>query len=301
MAKTSYLNLVNRILRRINQATISVVTAATGQALIIANLINEAQLQLFSEEDWYSLFSNRVFKTVTYTASTIAFVDSDPDTITDSANGFGSFESGSMILVSGSASNDGVYEVTTAAAGTLTLDSTETVTTEAASESITITAFTYSVASDWGRTINLIDMTNNHVLTEDVTRSFDRQDPDFGTTNTPYYFAIEGDWYRLFWIPAGTYTIREHYLKIPATLSANSDTSDLPIECENVIIYWAYYQILQYMNKFDLSDRARMDYERLLGRARVSNKRKISVARRFKPHGRGRLPVVSLPPEYGHY
>ena len=50
--------------------------------------------------------------TVTYTA---------PDTISDSANGFGSFAAGDIIEIEGSTSNDGVYEVDTAAAGVLTL------------------------------------------------------------------------------------------------------------------------------------------------------------------------------------
>ena len=77
-----------------------------------------------------------------YTAATIAFVNSNPDTITDSANGFvtAGFAKGQTITVSGSASNNGTYLVTTVAAGTLTLASKETLVVEGAGASVTIKA-----------------------------------------------------------------------------------------------------------------------------------------------------------------
>jgi hypothetical protein len=58
-----------------------------------------------------------------YSAATISFATR---TITDSANGFGSFVAGDIIEISGSTSNDrmGAY-VTTAAAGSLVIDTTE--------------------------------------------------------------------------------------------------------------------------------------------------------------------------------
>lgn len=72
---------------------------------------------------------------------TFAFTNTDPDTITDSDSGFvtAGFEAGHDILVEGSESNDGEYSVSTVAAGTLTLDSAEELTTEAAGENVTIT------------------------------------------------------------------------------------------------------------------------------------------------------------------
>jgi hypothetical protein len=72
---------------------------------------------------------------------TIAFNNLDPDTITDSNDGFvtAGFEAGHDILVEGSESNDGEYEIDTVAAGTLTLASIEELTTEAAGENVTIT------------------------------------------------------------------------------------------------------------------------------------------------------------------
>jgi len=73
--------------------------------------------------------------------TTIAFVDGggSSDTITDSGSGFvtAGFESTDKIRVIGSASNDGDYQLTAAAAGTLTM-ATGTLTAETASESVTI-------------------------------------------------------------------------------------------------------------------------------------------------------------------
>ena len=53
----------------------------------------------------------------------IAFVDGggSSDTITDTASGFGSFGASDKIRVIGSASNDGDYQLTNAASGTLTV------------------------------------------------------------------------------------------------------------------------------------------------------------------------------------
>ncbi len=298
MAKTSFLDLTNRILRRINQSTIADVTAATGHALIITNLINEAQIQLFAEDDWYSMYATRIFKTTVYTASTISFADANPDTINDSANGFGDLEAGSMVFVSGSTSNDGTYEVTTAAAGALTLDSTEQLTVEAAGEEITITAITYSVPSDHGRTISLSDTTNNQVMIEDITRILDENDPNMNETGTSRYFAIEAGFYRFSRIPAGVYTIRERYWKQPTTMTANANTSDLPIELENCIIWWAWYNILEYLNKFDQSDRIRIEYNRMLKKAKDSNQNKINT---MNVMGGQRLDLglARLPHRYG--
>ena len=76
---------------------------------------------------------------VFYSASTIAFVDGggSPDTITDSANGFGDFGATDKIRVIGSSSNDGDYTLTAQATGTLTV-ATGSFTAETAGESVTI-------------------------------------------------------------------------------------------------------------------------------------------------------------------
>ncbi len=78
----------------------------------------------------------------TINADTIAFNDANPDTITDSGAGFGSFTSGKSVKVEGSPKNDGIYLVTTAAAGTLTLDAAEKLVAESVGATITITELT---------------------------------------------------------------------------------------------------------------------------------------------------------------
>jgi hypothetical protein len=76
--------------------------------------------------------------------TTLAFVDSNPDTITDSGNGFvtSGFKAGDLITVSGSTSNDGNYTIDTGgvAAGTLTLIGGDSLTAEAAGDDVTIFA-----------------------------------------------------------------------------------------------------------------------------------------------------------------
>ena len=93
-------------------------------------------ISLVADQAGYSLAS-------TITAATLAFVDSDPDTITDSGSAFvtNQFRAGMTIEVSGAgeSGNNTTFTIESVAAGTLTLDSADSVTTEAASNSITIT------------------------------------------------------------------------------------------------------------------------------------------------------------------
>lgn len=72
-------------------------------------------------------------------AATVAFVVASRH-ITDSANGFlnAGIEVGDTITVKGSASNDGVYTVSTIAAGTITLITGTVLVTENAGQTITI-------------------------------------------------------------------------------------------------------------------------------------------------------------------
>jgi len=90
-------------------------------------------------------YVNNYFKdpNIAISVSTIAFVDSDPDTITDSGSGFVTalFADGMDIIVENSVYNDGVYEIDTVAAGILTLVSTDELIAElvTASAGVTIT------------------------------------------------------------------------------------------------------------------------------------------------------------------
>lgn len=91
----------------------------------------------------WEVSASRYFQTgAIISAQTIAFVDSNPDTITDSGNGFltAGFKAGGRINVSGAANagNNGSKTIDTAAAGTLTLISTDTLTAEGVGASVTI-------------------------------------------------------------------------------------------------------------------------------------------------------------------
>lgn len=95
------------------------------------------------------------YKKATITADTIAFVDSDPDTITDSGDGFvtAGFEAGDYITVTGAGeagNNDTWGPLATAVAGTLTLPGGDTLTAEIAGETVTIVEASPGTASIGG-------------------------------------------------------------------------------------------------------------------------------------------------------
>jgi hypothetical protein len=297
-AKRTYLELINKVLKRISQSVVTEIPTI-GHASIVAELINEGQNYLYTESGWHSLYTTRMWKTYQYTASTVSF-DSG-GTINDSADGLGTFTPGCMVHVTGSDGNSRVFQVDTVAVGTLTLTSDEVVTTEAAGSAITITQVTYATATDLGRCLSLQDETNNTFLGEDVIREFDMASPQQNTTGSPIAFAIDGDFYRLYPVPGGVYTLREHYIKTPTALSATTDTSELPIECENVLIHYAYYQMLEYLQRYDAADRERMEYARQLGRAKASNDKIIRYQHRFsavKTNASG-IAAPRFPSSYG--
>ena len=134
---------------------------------------------------------------------------------------------------------------------------------------------------DFGRGISLSDESNNRVLIEVTGKSLDIQDPDSSLSGVPTYYSLEGSNYRLKPIPASVLTIRDNYYKIPTILSTSSQTSDLPIECENCLIYSAWYMILEYQQKFEMADRIKTDYNRAIKLAKSANRRVISKMFRF--------------------
>lgn len=228
MAKLTYLQLINRVLKRDGKSQISDVTLATGQAAIISELINEVQNVLFGEADWCSLYATRTFATVASTAE-------------------------------------------------------------------------YSLASDFGRGIDMINVTSNWVMLEEFMRQLDLNDPDADTLGPPRFFTIQGDNYRLYNIPDGVYTIRERYWKVPTTLSANTDTSDLPIECENCIIYYTLGNIKVNSNNSFQTSTHFQNYARNLKRAMAQNDRKINKLNVIRPHTVSAFPITppQFPPQYG--
>lgn len=91
------------------------------------------------------------------TDDTIAFVDSDPDTITDSLSRFakGGFIAGQNVTVVDSDDNDGTYLVASVITSTLILDAGEALVAESAGAYLTIGSvdFTFSPLVDKGYAI----------------------------------------------------------------------------------------------------------------------------------------------------
>jgi len=140
----------------------------------------------------------------------------------------------------------------------------------------------YAIPSDFGRNINLINTTSNWLLQEDFIRSIDASDPDADTTGAPRWYTIQADNYRLYPIPDGAYTIRERYWKIPTTLSADGDQSDLPIECENAIIWYTVAKMKRYLGIFNEVDRYELDFEKELLNAKRKNTKRINQMLQFQ-------------------
>jgi hypothetical protein len=106
----------------------------------------------------------------TVSNTTISFANSDPDTITRADGGSfvtDGFEAGEQIRVAGSTSNDGYYTLAAGgvAANTLTLVNSDSLTTEAAGASVTITAVTTSVNIVIGGTAGSVVIGRGTVVT----------------------------------------------------------------------------------------------------------------------------------------
>ena len=287
MAKLTFLQLTNRVLRRLTRADVSDVTSLSGQAQIAADAINEAQNALFAEAvNWYSLYKTRVFTTARIVATTVSFEDANPDTISDSGNALvtSRFEALMEIQVSGSTSNDGVYSIASggAAAGALTLQTTDKLTVEVAGDTVVITATTHPVPGDFGRCIDLANISNNLMMSEGYGRTFDEFDPDEDTVSIPTSFIVQDDNYRFAPIPSAATKIRERYWAIPTALTANGDTSDLPVECENCLIQWAWVEVLSYVNSFDKVDRVEGKFNKMLDIAKIDNDKRFDKMKVIK-------------------
>ncbi len=169
------------------------------------------------------------FGQVTYTAS-VAFnagTSAASPTITDAANLFVStgFTAG-MHITTDSTTNPGPFKIVTAAAGTLTLLSTDTVVTATAASRIITSDPNYAdLPSDfWG----LVD---RGVLPYISTKSYSLQPlPDeqlpiqFKSGGDPYWFKIKG--MKLYLTPpAGSnITIKGDYFQKPASITRMTDT-----------------------------------------------------------------------------
>jgi len=127
-----------------------------------------------ADDSVYVYASSALTAAASITDTTIAFVDSNPDTITDSNNGFvtAGFIAGQTITVSGSTSNDGVYTIDTVAAGTITLITSNALTAEAAGDNVTILSSGWNGTEPTGKTASsyVIQLSYNYKTTSDCVK-----------------------------------------------------------------------------------------------------------------------------------
>jgi len=224
MGDLNYLNLANRVIRRISRPVLTNTTGASGQEQIALDMVNEAQQYLVSIENWYTLYTSRTFTTTASTA-------------------------------------------------------------------------TAAIPTDFGSCIDLVDTTNKRVLIEDNIRSIDDADWGNSTTGTPTHFAILDTTYHFYPIPAGAYAIRERYWKRAEDMTNNTDTTDLPNFCDNMVILHAWAGMCEYLNKFSQADRVRTMFNRELASAIRRNRKTLDNMNVFQPtDGRYRANIPPLLP-----
>lgn len=170
-------------------------------------------------------FSVTIYSEESYTADTIAFVDSDPDTITDTASQFVTegFVAG-MYIRTDEASNLGPFKINTAAAGTLTLVSTDSLTAAAAGSDVTITSeddYCDLPTDFWGLIGKPWDEDKTYPLDPLPSQETRLQYPSAGS---PLYYEIVGRKIYVTPATASDITIKGDYYKKPTSITGTSDT-----------------------------------------------------------------------------
>jgi hypothetical protein len=206
--------------RDINVSTDDLIHIVNAAVRTIAKRLYWHGSDLLREEMSVSIFAED-----TYTASTIAFVDSNPDTITDSAEQFviEGFEA-DMPITTNSTSNAGPFRINTAAAKTLTLVSTDSVTAALAGTSVTITSddgYGYLPTGFWG----LVDQPYLDGKTYPLLPlpSLDIK-LSYVSPGEPRYYQLKGS--KIYVTPdtSSDYTIKGDYFARPTELTATTDT-----------------------------------------------------------------------------
>lgn len=166
-------------------------------------------------------------------ATTIAFVDSDPDTITDSDGAFltEGFAAGMPIIISGageSGNNGKFHYITTVAAGTITLVSTDKLTAEVAGEEITIKSPCAALPSDYGRGLSFVasESQDKRIQIYSSFHKLLRKYPLLDDTGSVEFVAIKGNFLYYQPIPSSAETLTLHYYRKPTDMSASDSTPD---------------------------------------------------------------------------
>lgn len=167
----------------------------------------------------------KIFKEVEYTSDTIAFVDSGPDTITDSDSAFVTegFVA-DMPITTDSTGNTGPFRLYTVAAGTLTLVSTDAVTAAISGSDVTITSddsFGYLPSDFWGLKNKPYLDGKDYVLTPLPSVDIEIA---YTSAGEPRHYKIRGT--RMYVTPhtSSDYTIKADYFQRPTAITTTTAT-----------------------------------------------------------------------------
>ena len=185
-------------------------------------------------------------------ADTIAFVNSNPDTITDSDSAFVSsgFAAGMIIYVSGSSDNDGSYHaIATVAAGTITLVSTDKLTAESAGKEVTIKSPCVALPSDYGRRLFYVSSgsQDKRIKIYDSFHRLLRKYPLLDEDGDVSFVAVKGNFLYYQPIPGSAEALTLHYYRTPTEMSDDENTPDgIPSHLhERLLVNYAAKEILE--------------------------------------------------------
>jgi len=110
----------------------------------------------------------------------------------------------------------------------------------------------YDLPSDFHKSMQMkIDSTFPKYVQEEYTNRLFTTTPETGTA---YYFYIdrEADKYGIYPVPTGVNTGVFYYRSLPATLSSDTDTPDIPTPYHDAIVYGASYRVAEQLNNADM-------------------------------------------------
>ena len=332
MAKSTALQLVNKIMDRIFQDQIVDVSADTGHGRVALSFVNDAVMEMYNKISgrWHSMLTFRKYMTpfdVIVTVKDYSQLSGETITITY----FGS----SVVLTEGvdftaSTDNDttaaslqaALIADTTLSAGTTAILSANEVTFYSTLVNFTtgqnsITAVSTSVTDEdvltattrgaermftpanFGSMYLMKDLTNNRIIHSEYAKVLDFNDPDETEQGTPIIYSLRNDYLKMHPKPSSNIKIHEIYWKLPTTLAANSDEYDLPEFCDSAILKIAESEMYYYLDKTSKGDRARGRAKLLIEDAIETNDSILDRIMSLDASGSNNNGLPLTPPNFG--
>jgi len=160
---------------------------------------------------------------------------------------------------------------------------------------------TVTLASDFGKNIDLYDTDNNYRLGEVSIRLEDVMNNRPTATGVPKRFAIIGQSYTFNPIPSSAINMRERYHARPTAMTSNTDVTSLASFTDNIVLYLSLMRAFEYHNEFSQADRIRASYNKELKDAIKYDRSlvdKVQVFHNLKNTRRSH-PFAVLPSEFG--